>query len=112
MQFSVYSEMLVDTSQGRRPLKDVILMAQCLWAVPWAKNRERDGITFHCKYSDAVDYVSKYLIEGPDVYSRPSDRPRLIVVSDWLYNWVSENGSLWTPLNFMSEAETYNPSVH
>lgn len=107
---------MIKTSDGPKSYQQLVDSAElCLWAVPWVQQGNHDGITFHCKYNAARRYVDYYIKTHPGAdfnVSRPNDKPRLVPVSQWLYDYVEENGDFWTPLNYLHEATSYQPTFH
>ena len=113
MQFDVSSSVeLIYTDEGKKLINAALLGLNHLWAVPWAKQGKRDGITFHTCYRSAQNYIAKHHMRTAGREGYPSDKARLVPVSDWVFNWVSENGDFWAPIDYMSEAETFTPTIH
>lgn len=110
MQLNVYADTVVQTCEGLKLLKDMILQTPYLWAVPWTVDNNQRGVTFHRSYKEAHNYISKYkLCKGAP---HPTDNPRFVSVSNWLYDYVNNYGSFWTDLKYLSDAETYCPTIH
>lgn len=92
-----------------------------LYAIEWEESERGwgvrpDGYSFHRTPEEAKQYIQDYWSrqpkgEVPDEYSRPSsETPRLIEVSEGLYNHVMENGSVWLVPNSASAYKTYDAS--
>lgn len=101
----------VHTCDGLKPLKDINLCEYYLWAVAWVKDGSNDGITFHSNYRSAQNYIAKTHLRT-NGWTRPKDKARLVPVSAWLYEWVSEHGDFWAPIDYMYEAEAFCPTFH
>lgn len=89
-----------------------------LYAIVWEESERGwgtrpDGYSLHNSKDEAIkfirDYQSKLPKEVPDEYSRPlSDDARLIEVSESLYDYVKEFGSVWLAPNNDNAYKTYD----
>lgn len=78
-----------------------------LYGVPWTKSGAKFGASFHRSYADAKKYIS-----NNSNSELKSSSPKMVRVSDWLADWVHEYGDYWAPINFLSEAVNYEPTLH
>lgn len=89
-----------------------------LWAVQWEESERGwgcrpDGYSFHRNPEEARKFIKDYedklpKHEVPDEYSRTVGDPKLIEVSQELYNHVMEKGSVWLGPNNESAYKTYS----
>lgn len=109
------ANVLVKTGAKIERLIDVMARPEefYLWAVIWyVKSTEglhhQNGISFHCKHSDATEYKAKNL--SP---IQAASKCQLVPVSEWLYNTVLAQGSYWTELQYLSQAKNYEgPTIN
>lgn len=89
-----------------------------LYAIVWEESERNwgtrpDGYSFHRSQSEATEFINEYQSklprEVPDEYSRPlSENARLIEVSESLYDYVTEFGSVWLVPNNDNAYKTYD----
>ncbi len=91
-----------------------------LYAIEWEESERGwgvrpDGYSFHRSPEEAKEFIEEYQKklpkEVPDEYSRPSyTKPKLIEVSEGLYDYVTEWGSVWLVPNSEKAYKTYDAS--
>lgn len=89
-----------------------------LYAIVWEESERGwgtrpDGYSFHRSQDEATKFINEYQSklpkEVPDEYSRPlSENARLIEVSESLYDYVTEFGSVWLAPNNDNAYKTYD----
>ncbi len=89
-----------------------------LYAIVWEETERGwgtrpDGYSFHRSQDEATKFINEYQSklpkEVPDEYSRPlSESARLIEVSESLYDYVTEFGSVWLAPNNDNAYKTYD----
>ncbi|MGZ8887986.1 MAG: hypothetical protein ACXW1D_00340 [Halobacteriota archaeon] len=95
---------------------------KALYAVMWEESERGwgvrpDGCSLHRSELDALAFIKGVQDKQPkdyvpDEYSRPSDIPKLIEVSESLYNYIMAEGDKWLSPNNASAYKTYDASVH
>lgn len=90
-----------------------------LYGIEWEESERGwgvrpDGYSFHRTNEEAEQYVKDFIArqpkEVPDEYSRPSGKQKLIEVSEGLYDYVMENGSVWLIPKNEEAYKTYDAS--
>ena len=91
-----------------------------LYGIKWEESERGwgirpDGYSFHRSPEEAKEFIEEYQKklpkEIPDEYSRPSyTTPKLIEVSEGLYDYVTEKGSVWLVPNSEKAYKTYDAS--
>lgn len=89
-----------------------------LYAIEWEESERGwgvrpDGYSFHRSNEEAEDFIKNYQNKLPigiqDEYSRPRfEKAKLIEVSEGLYNYVIQYGSIWLSPKNESDYKTYN----
>jgi hypothetical protein len=91
-----------------------------LYAIEWEESERGwgvrpDGYSFHRTAEEAEEFIKDYQRKLPkevqDEYSRPcSNKAKLIEVSEGLYNYVTQKGSVWLVPNNEKAYKTYDAS--
>jgi hypothetical protein len=84
-----------------------------LYAVKWAHDGLTHGISFHCKHYDAKRFCERMKVRRIEPLYERESKIKLVKVSKWLYDQVSEVGDYWTSLHTFRDAEFFTgPTQH
>ncbi len=92
-----------------------------LFAMSWTEyergwGQRPDGYTFHSSVEEFQRFLKEFYAKQPahvpDEYSKPnSNTPTVMMVSHSLYEYVSDNGSVWLHHNNEDAYSTFDAAI-